>query len=316
MCASNNWCTRSRAAPARRAGRRAGGRRLAALAVSLHALIAGAQTPPETPSGLQRNLVFSEYSPLSQSSQIARRTLSPLANEEVARAAARLRPQAIDLNQESFSVYIPTRHPANGYALLVFVPPWQDARLPPGWAAALDEFGVVFVTAARSGNEENVIDRRIPLALLGAHNAMQRHPIDPDRVYIGGFSGGSRVAMKIALAYPDLFHGALLNAGSDPIGGSETPLPPDELFALFQSSTLLVYVTGSEDGLNRERDEVSRESMKSWCVFGTRVETMLKVGHEAATSYSLRRAMAALEQRAPIDPDKLTACRARIGSRR
>jgi len=141
---------------------------------------------------------------------------------------------------------------------------------------------------------------------------MQRYPIDPDRVYIGGFSGGSRVAMKTALAYPDLFRGVLLNAGSDPIGGSEALLPPDDLFAQFQNSTRLVYVTGSEDGWNAQRDMVSRDSMHAWCVFGTRVESMFKAGHEVATWYSVRRALFALDQRAAVDPDKLSACRAGI----
>ena len=32
--------------------------------------------------------------------------------------------------------------------------------------------------------------------------------------------------MKIALAYPELFRGALLNAGSDPIGDSGGGCPP------------------------------------------------------------------------------------------
>ena len=228
---------------------------------------ASAQDSSDSVTGFQRNVTFSAYSPLSGSVELARRTLSPLANLEVARASARLRPQAIDLTQESFSIYVPARHPSKGYALMAFIPPWQDAHLPAGWAAVFDEHGMIFVSAARSGNEENVIDRRIPLALLGAYNIMQRYPIDPDRVYIGGFSGGSRVAMRTALAYPDLFRGALLNAGSDPIGGSEALLPPDDLFAQFQSSTRLVYVTGSEDSWNIQHDRDSRDSMQAWCVF-------------------------------------------------
>jgi hypothetical protein len=275
-------------------------------------LVAGAQESPEIARGLQRNVIFSEYSPLSRSTEIARRALSPLANIEIARFSAQLRPQAVDLAQERFSVYVPAQHPSRGYALLVFIPPWEDARLPPGWAPALDEKGVIFVSAARSGNEENVIDRRIPLALLGAYNITQRYPIDPERVYIGGFSGGSRVAMRTALAYPDLFRGALLNAGSDPIGGSEALLPHDDLFAKFQSSTRLVYVTGSDDSWNIQHDMVSRDSMKAWCVFGTAIESMLKVGHDAATLYSLRRALSALDQRPPVDPEKLAACRAHV----
>jgi pimeloyl-ACP methyl ester carboxylesterase len=171
---------------------------------------------------------------------------------------------------------------------------------------------MIFVSAAKSGNDEKLLDRRIPLALLGAYNIMQRYPIDADRVYIGGFSGGSRAALRTALAYPDLFRGALLNAGSDPIGEGEDILPPADLFARFQSSSRLVYLTGSEDNWNIQHDMASRDSMKSWCVFGTVVETMSRAGHEAAVSYSVDRAITALDQRPPVDAGKLSACRARI----
>ena len=194
---------------------------------------------------------------------------------------------------------------------MVFIPPWQDAHLPSGWATVLEQRGMVFVSAAKSGNEERVLDRRIPLALLGAYNVMQRYPIDPERVYIGGFSGGSRVALRTALAYPDLFRGALLNSGSDPIGDGEDLLPPDDLFAKFQNSRL-VYVTGSEDNWNMQHDMVSRDSMNGWCVFNTAIETMHRVGHEAAAPYPLDRAIAALDQRPSVDQGKLAACRARI----
>jgi poly(3-hydroxybutyrate) depolymerase len=62
------------------------------------------------------------------------------------------------------------------------------------------------------------LERRIPLALLAAHNVMQRYPVDKERLYIGGMSGGSRVALRIALAFPDVFHALLLHSGSDRIG--------------------------------------------------------------------------------------------------
>jgi hypothetical protein len=276
--------------------------------------IAGAQETAHPVTGLQRNILFTEYSPFSASVELARRTLSPLANIELARAAknAALRPQAVDLPEERFSIYVPVQRPSRGYALLVFIPPWQDARLPPGWAAVLDAHGMIFVSAARSGNDEKVLDRRIPLALLGAYNIMQRYPIDPDRVYIGGFSGGSRVALRTALAYPDLFRGALLNAGSDPIGDGANLLPSADLFAKFQSSSRLVYLTGAEDNWNIQHDMASRDSMTSWCVLGTVVETMLRIGHETAVPYSVDRAITALDQRPPVDPAKLSKCRARV----
>lgn len=287
---------------------------LAALAMSTMPVIASTQEASDPATGLQRNVIFSEYTPLSASVELVHRTLSPLANLEITRAVknAALRPQAVDLMQERFSVYVPAQRPLQGYGLMVFIPPWQDAHLPLGWPTVLNEHGMIFVSAAKSGNAENVLDRRIPLALLGAYNVMRRYSINPDRVYIGGFSGGSRVALRIALAYPDLFRAALLNAGSDPIGEGDMIVPPDDLFAKFQNSSHLAYVTGSEDDWNIQHDLVSRDSMKAWCVFGTVVETMYRVGHEIAVPYSVDRALTALDRRPPVDPVKLSACRARI----
>jgi pimeloyl-ACP methyl ester carboxylesterase len=266
-------------------------------------------------TGLQRNVIFTEYTPLSGNAELAHRTLSPLTNIEIKRASetSPLRAQAIDLAQERFVIYVPVKRPPQGFGLLSFIPPWQEALVPPGWAAVLEQSGVIFVSAARSGNQEHVTNRRMPLALLAAYNIMQRYPTNPERIYIGGFSGGARVAMKVALAYPDLFRGALLDAGSDPIGDRDASIPPDDLFRQFQSSSRLVYTTGSEDTVNIQLDMVSRASMTEWCVFGTsRVETMFKAGHDVAAPDSLRRALAALDREPAIDGGKLSACRARI----
>jgi hypothetical protein len=58
------------------------------------------------------------------------------------------------------------------------------------------------------------------------------------------------MALRSARGYPDVFHGALLNAGSDPIGNAQSPLPPQELLRQFQESTRVVYVTGAHDNFN------------------------------------------------------------------
>jgi poly(3-hydroxybutyrate) depolymerase len=184
--------------------------------------------------------------------------------------------------------------------------------IPPGWAAIFDVHGMIFVSAENSGNDANVLDRRVPLALLGVQNIMGRYPLDHDRVYIGGFSGGSRVALRVALAYPDVFRGALLNAGSDPIGDALTSLPTAELFRQFQSSTRIVYMTGSDDHWNIDHDEDSRHSMREWCVFGLSVETMLGAGHQAAPPSVLNRALNRLTESAQSDPKKLAECEDRI----
>jgi pimeloyl-ACP methyl ester carboxylesterase len=282
--------------------------------VSIGALCATAAAA----TGLERQVLFTEYSPLSASSEVARRLLSPLANLQIAEFAAKsaitVQDQAIDLARESFTVYVPADPPPQGYGVLAFISPSEIVALPPGWASILDKHRVIFVSASRSGNSTNVLDRRIPLALLGAYNIAQRYPIDPDRVYIGGFSGGSRVAMRVALAYPDLFRGVLLNAGSDPIGNGEALLPSRELFERFQSSSRLVFVTGTVDDWNIEHDFGSRQSMTDWCVYGAAVETMQKRGHEIAVPYFLDRALMRLREPNSLSAAKLGACRERIAA--
>jgi hypothetical protein len=288
------------------------------ISLSANANVGEMQSAGETQSGgagLQREVIFDEYSPFSRSAEVARRMLSPLANEEIARIRANsnvaLREQAIDLAQEKFAVYVPATAPPQGYALLSFIPPWQRGYLPSGWARVLDRHGMIFVSASNSGNTEKVLDRRIPLALLGAYNIMRRYPVDKDRVYIGGLSGGSRVAMHVALSFPDLFHGALLNAGSDPIGDGQAVLPPADFFQLFQSARL-VYVTGTADSWNIENDVGSRQSMNEWCVFQTFTETMQRAGHEIALPAALDRALSTLDARSSPNAEKLAECRQRI----
>jgi pimeloyl-ACP methyl ester carboxylesterase len=267
-------------------------------------------------TGLQSDVVFSDYSQLSSSAELLYRLLSPLnavqVRERLSHSAVALRDQPIDLAQERFTAYVPSHAPTRGYGLLVFVPPWENATLPRGWAAILDRRGVIFVSAANSGNAANILDRRDPLAMLAAHNIMQRFHVDPERIYIGGFSGGSRVALRLALGFPDLFRGAFLNAGSDPIGDSQVPLPPPELFSRFQEMTRIVYISGQNDAVNADKDTASTQSLLEWCVFDWYVERSPWTGHEVAGPTALDRALEMLDKHAEPKLARLNNCRLRI----
>jgi hypothetical protein len=276
-----------------------------------------ASTPPVV--GLQTQVAFGEYSPLSASAEMFPRLLSPLAAAQVrgalARSNERLREQSIDLGAERFVLYVPARAPADGYGLLTFVPPWDEARLPQGWAAVLDRYGMIYVSAAHSGNDADVLGRREPLALLGAWNVMRRYPVDPRRMYVGGFSGGSRIALRLALAYPDLFRGALLNAGSDPIDAGPPSPPGRELLQRFQEFTRIVYVTGERDALHLSMDAASLESLRAWCVFDTASRITHGAAHELADPEALSWALGALAAHVRPDAAKLAACRAALDRR-
>jgi dienelactone hydrolase len=262
---------------------------------------------------------FSGYSPLSASAEIMRRLLSPLAAAEVERSLERsherLSEQSIDLAAERFTLYVPAHAPPDGYALLTFVSPWDEAWLPEGWAPVLERHGVIFVTAARSSNREDPIGRREPLALLATYNVMQRYRVDPQRVYIGGFSGGARMALRLALAYPDLYRGALLNAGSDRLDAGPPSPPPRELLERFQEGTRIVYVTGERDTLHVAMDSASQDSMRDWCVYDVAAEVTHGVSHEIASAQALSRALGALAVHVRPDAAKLAACRHALDAR-
>jgi len=286
----------------------------AGMAVSL-VLAAGAQTAL---SGLRNDVVFTEYFPLSSVAELVRRLCSPLTahrlNQDAERAGRTLRGQPIDLARERYSIYVPApaHSPSGAYSLLVFIPPWPRAEVPRQWIPVLNRYSTILVTAANSGNEAPILDRREPLALLAAHNAMTQYTVDPQQVYVAGFSGGSRTALRLALGYPDVFHGVLLNAGSDPIGTADLPLPPADLLWRFQESTRLVYLIGEHDQDNLVKDMHSRRSLDKWCVFDVLTQNEPRKEHEVADASALGRALDALLEPHQTNPCKLEDCRARI----
>jgi predicted esterase len=271
--------------------------------------------PSPAPTGLQPDVVFSNYPELAAESQIVSRLLTPLAAEYIRRQLEAhhqtVREHSLEVAAEHFALYVPPVAPAQGYALLVFVPPWNEARVPAGWKEALDRLGVIYVSAAGSGNDAGDVERRAPLALIAAGNLLQRYPIDPRRVYVGGFSGGSRVALRVALGYPDLFHGALLNAGSDPIDAGP-PTPPDAaLLRHFQEDSRLVFVTGADDRLHLQMDEDSVAALRRWCVFDYQVLVTPRTDHQLAAPTAFADALhQLLQKRAPSN--KLDSCRVQL----
>jgi hypothetical protein len=290
---------------------------LLVLGAIVAAVIAFAADTSSGDGGLHKDMVFTAYSPRSARAELARRVVSPLRALHLrllaARAGTPLRAQSIELASERFAFYVPSQPPPpRGYALLVFVPPWDEAGVPREWLAVLDSHDMIYVSAAHSDNSADVLERREPLALLGAENMMLRYRIDPKRVYIGGFSGGARVAERLALGFPDVFHGALLNASSDPIGDGQIPLPPADLWHAFQDGTRIVFATGALDAINISKDVATRRSFGQWCVVDFDTVLVPRRAHELLDGFTFARALDSLGKQQRPDPDKLDACRARI----
>lgn len=258
-------------------------------------------------SGRRDDVVFTRTTPLADLAEIERRTRPPVyASKIVAHG------QALDISKERFLLYVPARKPPEGYALLVFVPPWDEPRLPPDWMPILDEKGVIFASAWHSSNEADVRTRREPLALIAAANLIQDYNVDPSRVLVGGFSGGAEVAMRLALAYPDLFRGTFMNSGNDTIGNIQTPIPPADLFQKFQEDSKLFYVVGDGDGTRVNHQNASAQSMRDWCVANVDHRVMPNMGHDVASARALEVALTALLGPAASTPGDLSSCRAGV----
>ncbi|QNK03132.1 hypothetical protein [Dyella telluris] len=285
------------------------------LSLAWVAWLAMAAPAQDAPTGLINDAVFSQYAIVASSAELARRLVTPLnawrLHQRVAATGSRIAEQPVDLAHERFALYVPAAAPPDGYALLVFVPPWNEARVPATWTAALERHGMILVTAAGIGNDASVLDRREPVALLAATNVLARYHLNPQRVYVGGFSGGSRVALRLALGYADLFHGVLLDAGSDDVGRT-IPLPPPALLEQFQTGSRVVYLTGQQDTAHADKDRQSRQSLRDACIADVDMRTMPGTGHDLADAAALDRALTSLETQHAPDSGWLDACRARM----
>lgn len=260
---------------------------------------------------------FADATPLARNGALIERLFSPFAAADLANKndAATLNALPIDPKDEKFGLYVPSEKPAEGYGLLVWVSPLDEAGMPPGWPATLEERGVIFVTAERSGNYTSPLGRRIPLALTAAANVVRNYAIDPDRIWIAGFSGGARIAERMALAYPDVFSGAILDGSSDIVGSADLPLPPRKNFERLLDRMSVVFSSGEEDEYNTEAAERVASSLRRHCFDRLSIEVRRREGHVMMNGGSLAKAIEFLDRtrEEPIAGDR--QCREELYSK-
>ena len=286
-----------------------------ALGVLLAWPLLAAATVDRLHEGVNLGVRFDAYSPLARTRELFARSLNPLGERRALARYAQRRLEVpeytVDLAEEEFAVFVPKAPPPpQGYGLLVYVAPWQQATVPRRWQGVFERTGIIYVSAARSGNPEPELPRRMALALHGYGNIVARYHIDAERVYVGGFSGGARIAEVLALAYPDVFHGAVLDGSSDRIGTPLALLPPPHLLELAQQRLRLVYVYGADDSYNAAQARYSMQSAATWCLPPTYRLVMAGRGHEPADAPTLLRALRLQEPAHEPAPPAAT-CRAR-----
>lgn len=273
-------------------------------------VIAGAPPPA---AAAEAGVALAETSDHARALEISRRLMGPVTHDRLLRYMqahdVAVREHDVDPGAERYEIVLPSTRPPGGYGVMVFVAPQHHFPLTSDFRRELDRRGFIYIAAYASGNDQNVYRRRVPLALHGLAHVVANHPVDPARIHVSGFSGGSRVALRLASGFPDLFSSVMLVGGSDPIGQHGYSPPPPELMERFQTHTRIVIATGREDGPNRGKDGRTRESFEAYCVAGVTLVLPPRVGHEMPYGRYLAQAMDAME--VPVTPtDADDACRA------
>lgn len=104
----------------------------------------------------------------------------------------------------------------------------------------MDNFNLIWIGADNSGNRIPV-DRRMLYAIMALKALDRDHVIASNRITVSGFSGGGRVASRLASQFPEVFTGAVYICGVD-FWSDALDIRVDRLV-----QNRFVFVTGSRD---------------------------------------------------------------------
>lgn len=120
------------------------------------------------------------------------------------------------IEEETFEVFVPPGYTEDRpHALLVWVSPTPFGGTErEEFQKVLSDHDVTWIGANNSGNARSRWDRTA-LALDAAAAMLDLYNIDPERVWVGGYSGGGRVSGGLVMLYPEIFRGGLFVMGCD-----------------------------------------------------------------------------------------------------
>jgi predicted esterase len=162
--------------------------------------------------------------------------------------------------------------PENPPGLLVYISPSHSGYIPTGWGRLTTSRNLIWVAANKSSNQVQVA-RRLTYALLAVGLAGKNYEIDSNRIYLSGFSGGSRVSGLLAPSYPGVFRGAIYMGGAEIWGPEETPPNLVEM-----QNNRYAFLVGSEDGNRRDTLHV-RDRYTEAGLSNTFLKIIQRMGH-------------------------------------
>lgn len=192
----------------------------------------------------------------------------------------------------SYQLFVPPKAGAKALLpVILFISPGDDAGGWKSFEKLAKARGVLFAAPRGAGNAvPPKLRARIVLDVL---DDLRRHyPVDPDRTYLAGFSGGARVSCGTAFALPELFGGVLA------VGGALNPREESWLRQRAVERLSVALLTGEKD-FNRGELERWRGPLLSDVGIRARVWTQKALGHSMPGEKLLAEAWLWLEQDLP-----------------
>ena len=193
---------------------------------------------------------------------------------------------------QSYELFVPPnlnrRKPA---PLVLLISP---SAKPAGWSqwqAVCMRSGVIFASPFAAGND-CPFRRRVRIVLDVLDDVRRRQPIDADRTYLAGFSGGARIACSVAFALPEYFGGVIA------ICGAEKLREESWLRERVAERLSVALITGEQD-FNRAELERLRGPLLADVGVRAKVWTVAGLGHAIPDERQLAAALDWLEEAVP-----------------
>jgi hypothetical protein len=198
--------------------------------------------------------------------------------------------QAVIASDEQivWEVYVPKTYSADSPAgVVVYVSPDRSGAPPQGWASAMDDHNLIWISANQSGNRV-ILPRRVLKATLALEAIRQLYAIDDTRIYIAGFSGGGKVASMMATDFATTFVGGIFICGVEFWDGDE----PQYIEAI--RSNRYVFLTGERDQALESTKRVYRRYRDAG-VPNTKLVIVRRMGHSNPPRSQIRTAIEFLD---------------------
>ena len=114
-----------------------------------------------------------------------------------------------DSTKQEYDLAVPAKLKADQpVGLVLFINAGAGPAGLGSFESVCNEKGLLFASPYNAGNNVDQ-KKRVRLVLDVLDDVRRRYKIDPDRTYIGGFSGGARIACGIGYALPEYFGGTI-----------------------------------------------------------------------------------------------------------